>query len=114
MNRTYIDYIADIYDAIEKIEQFIAGMDYDAFVRDGKTTYAVIRALEIIGEATKKLPDEFKTKHKQIPWTEMTGMRNKLIHEYFGVDVRVLWKTNTEDIPSIAPTMKEIAKQIKP
>ena len=114
MNRTYIDYIADINDAIEKIELFIAGMNYDEFVRDGKTSYAVIRALEIIGEATKKLPNDFKTKHNQLPWAEMTGMRNKLIHEYFGVDVRVLWKTITEDIPSIAPTIKEIVKQFKP
>ena len=111
MNRTYQDYLNDINDSIEKINQFVGDMDYDTFVRDGKTTYAVIRALEIIGEATKKLPDDFKAKHNKLPWTEMSGMRNKLIHEYFGVDVRVVWKTITEDIPAIAPIIKEISKQ---
>jgi uncharacterized protein with HEPN domain len=108
MTRDFRDYVSDIDKAIVNIETFIAGMTYEEFVRDEKTIWAVIRGFEVIGEAVKSLPEEMKTKHQNIPWKEMAAMRNKLIHEYFGVDVRVLWKTAKEDIPSVKPSIEEI------
>jgi uncharacterized protein with HEPN domain len=77
---------------------FVENMDYDIFVKDTKTTYAVIRALEIIGEATKKLPSSIKVDYSQIPWKKMAGMRDKVIHEYFGVDLKRVWNTINDDL----------------
>ncbi len=74
-------------------------MSYDDFSRDKKTIYAVVRGLEIIGEAVKKVPKELRESYPDIPWKRIAGMRDKLIHEYFGVDIEVVWKTVREDIP---------------
>src|SRR5260221_14406980 len=98
MTRDYSDYFSDMYDAVCSAENFIAGISYDDFVRDSKTIYAVIRALEIIGEASSKIPEDIRKKYPALPWNEMKGMRNKLIHEYFGVNVKVIWKTVKEDL----------------
>lgn len=81
MIREYKDYIVDIIDAIDKAEFFIKGLTAERFEKDEKTLYAVIRAFEIIGEAVKKVPSSVRNKHKSIPWKEMAGMRDKLIHE---------------------------------
>jgi len=110
MTRDSRDYISDILKSIENIEAFTKGMTYDEFVRDEKTVWAVIRGIEIIGEAVSQLPDEVKEKHMQIPWREIKAMRNKLIHEYFGVNVRVLWVTIQEDIPSVKPHFVDVLK----
>ena len=110
MNRDFRDYLSDILKSIENIEAFTNGMSYDEFVRDEKTVWAVIRGIEIIGEAVSKLPDEMKEKHEHIPWREIRAMRNKLIHEYFGVNVRVLCVTIQEDIPSVKPHFIELEK----
>lgn len=97
----FMDYIEDILDAVEKIEQFTGGMSYGEFSRDAKTVFAVIRAFEIIGEATKNVPPAFRQRHPEIPWKKMAGMRDKMIHEYFGVDHEVVWKTIQRDVPAL-------------
>ena len=84
--REYVDYLEDIQNAIEKAEQFTEGMDFERFSSDYKTIYAVIRALEIIGEASKKIPETVKGQNPGLPWREMAGIRDILIHEYFGVN----------------------------
>jgi uncharacterized protein with HEPN domain len=94
-------YLKDILAAIESIEQFVAGMSFEAFQADDKTLSAVVRKLEIIGEATKRVPDEVRLSHPGVPWREMAGMRDKLIHFYFGVDHQLVWKTVKERLPSI-------------
>ncbi|WP_297477548.1 DUF86 domain-containing protein [Thermococcus sp.] len=99
MKRTHEDYLKDILDAIASIEEFTYGMDFEDFSKDRKTQFAVIRALEIIGEAAKAIPEDFKKEHPEVPWREMAGMREELIHAYFGVDLRVVWKTLKEDVP---------------
>ena len=99
--REFLDYLADIQEASQNISQFIEGMDWDEFAQDQKTIYAVVRAFEIIGEAAKKVPLSVRKRHQNVPWKQMAGMRDKLIHEYFGVDHEVLWKTAQEVIPPV-------------
>lgn len=113
MIRQYRDYLVDIIDAIEKVESFIKGMAFAAFEKDTKTTFAVIRAFEIMGEAVTKIPSSVRNKHKNIPWKEMSGMRNKLIHEYFGIKPRVVWKTIKHDLPKIKPHLQAILNDLK-
>jgi uncharacterized protein with HEPN domain len=91
--------IEDILDSINLIEQYTKGMDKPAWKKDRKTIDAVIRNIEIIGEAASHIPDQVQQQHPDTPWFLMKGMRNILIHEYFGVDIDVLWKTVHEDLP---------------
>jgi uncharacterized protein with HEPN domain len=105
-------YAKDILDSIEMIEEFIKGMDFDEFQSDDKTSSAVIRKLEIIGEAVKQLPDEIRSGYEKIPWKEIAGMRDKLIHWYFGVDYEIVWNVIKEEIPQLKPILKEIADKI--
>ncbi|NJE31058.1 DUF86 domain-containing protein [Thermococcus sp. 18S1] len=108
MKRAHEDYINDIIEAIALIEEFTANMEFEEFERDKKTQFAVIRALEIIGEAAKAIPEEFKEKHPEVPWKEMARMRDKLIHAYFGVDLRVVWRTLNEDIPQLKKKLETL------
>ena len=109
--REFIDTLRDILDAMEKIERFTEGMNFDQFAGDDKTVFAVIRALEIIGEATKKTPRSVKARHPSVPWREMAGIRDKLIHEYFGVNLAVVWNTVRQDIPSVKPLVAGVVEE---
>lgn len=111
--REFVDYLQDIFDATVSIDEFTHGMDYSAFEQDEKTVFAVIRAFEIIGEAAKQISESLKNKYPKVAWREMTGIRNKLIHEYFGVNYDVLWKTIKEDIPTLRPEIEIILKDVK-
>ena len=113
MRREYQDYLSDLIEAIDKIEQFIDLMTFEKFEKDEKTIFAVIRALEIMGEAAKKIPHGIRAKYKHIPWKQIAGMRDKLIHEYFGVNTKVIWKTVKEDIPMVKPLIKQMFKDIQ-
>ncbi len=110
-SREFLDYVADIQEAAENISQFIAGMTWTQFAQDQKTIYAVVRAFEIIGEAAKKVPPSVRKRHAKVPWKQMAGMRDKLIHEYFGVNYQVLWKTAQEDIPPVRPLIAKVLKE---
>ncbi len=105
------DYLEDIIDSVIDIDQFIRGMDFETFAEDKKTINAVIRSLEVIGEATKNIPESIKKKYPSIPWKTMAGMRDKMIHEYFGVDIEILWATATEDIPALKPLIQKVLKE---
>jgi uncharacterized protein with HEPN domain len=113
MRREIKDYINDIVDSMNKAINFIKGMTYEQFIQDDKTIFAVVRALEIIGEAVKKIPDEIRAKYPEIPWKGMAGMRNKITHEYFGVNLRHVWETVKERIPEIKPMFEKILKDLE-
>jgi len=106
--REYLDYLNDIKDAMEKIEMFTVGQDFEGFVKDDKTIFAVIRALEIMGEAARKIPKSMRIHYPNIPWQDMAGMRDKLIHDYFGVDLQVVWKTLQVDLPPLKRIIEEV------
>jgi len=110
MRRGYRLFIKDILDAIEKIEEFVAGMDFEEFRDDDKTVSAVVRKLEIIGEATKNIPDEVRQRYPKLPWREMAKIRDKLIHGYFVVDHQIVWKVIEEELPLLKPQIEKILK----
>jgi uncharacterized protein with HEPN domain len=106
-------YLRDILDAMLAIEVFVEGMDFDAFKEDDKTSSAVIRKFEIIGEAVKRISEDIKSKYPQVPWKEMSGMRDRLIHFYFGVKHELVWHTIKDVIPVVKPVMQDIFKNSK-
>ncbi|MGB2896122.1 MAG: DUF86 domain-containing protein [Anaerolineales bacterium] len=106
VEREYRDFIVDMIEAADMVASFIQGMNKEQFLADKKTQFAVVRALEIIGEAAKKVPDSIRSRYPDLPWREISGMRDKLIHDYFGVNNEVVWKTAIEDVPEIAANLK--------
>jgi len=106
--REITDYLDDIRNAISEVEDFTCGMDFDAFVTDKKTVNAVIRSLEVIGEATKHIPSSIRKKHPEIPWTRMAGMRDVLIHDYMGVDLKTIWNVIRERLPELKVHLEKV------
>lgn len=107
-DRHYSDYVEDMIEAANKAADFVQGMSEAQFLADEKTQFAVVRALEIIGEAAKKVPSEVKAKHPDLPWKEISGMRDKLVHDYFGVNASVVWRTTSQDVPTIVASLRRM------
>lgn len=106
-------YLRDIFAAMVAIQEFIGEIDFEAFSADDKTASAVIRKLEIIGEATKNVPVEIRHNYPQVPWRQMAGMRDRLIHAYFGVDYSLVWETVKSQIPLLQPVIAQILKELE-
>jgi uncharacterized protein with HEPN domain len=105
--RTDQEFLSDIREAIQRIHAYVADLDYEAFTTDTKTQDAVIRNLEILGEATKNLTEEFRAAHGQIPWRNMAAVRDRLIHHYFGVNIDVVWqivRTELSKVSALLPS----------
>jgi uncharacterized protein with HEPN domain len=111
LKRTENLYLNDILEAMKKIEKYMGSITFDEFSRDIMLVDAVIRNFEIIGEAAKQISSETKKENVQIQWREMAGMRDKLAHEYFGVDTEILWKTAKQRLPVLKPQIQELLKQ---
>src|SRR3989338_1408910 len=103
-DKLYIDHILE---SIAKIESFAAGLNLETFRKNILVQSAVMRELEIIGEAAKKLSEEFKKQHSGIVWREVAGMRDKLAHDYFEIDVEIVWKTVTDELPRLRAALKK-------
>lgn len=103
-------YSADILDSGSAILEFVKGLSFEEFNRDRKTYSAVIREFEIIGEAAGKLPDNLKQKHPDIEWQDIKDFRNLLIHEYFGIDLEIVWKIVRDDLPGLMAAVREIVR----
>ena len=98
----------DICEAIDRIEQYISGMSFDVFSKDRKSVDAVVRNLEIIGEASNRLPADFKNSHSQIQWHKVVGLRHRIVHEYFGIDLQIVWQILQKDLPSLREAISQI------
>ncbi len=112
MKREHYDFIKDIHDSILDIADFTANLTYEEFIGDKKTVNAVIRSLEIIGEASKKIPPTIREKNTDIPWRLMAKMRDKLIHHYHGVDLDIIWVVVTEDLHPLEEAIKKLLAEL--
>lgn len=103
--------VTDILSCIEKIQSYTAGMSYEQFRQDERTIDAVVRNFEIIGEAAGYIPETIQEKYPELVWLEMRGMRNIMIHEYFGVSLPIIWRTITHDLGPLADGMKRLLNE---
>jgi len=110
--RGNIEYISDILEAAKRIQDYISGMDYQTFLADLKTRDAVIRNLEVIGEASKNINDDFRNQNPEVQWKEMAGMRDKLIHHYFGINFEVVWTIIKTELPVVDKKLNRILARI--
>ena len=98
----------DIRTAVAKIQRYTAGLEQSAFLADEKTIDAVVRNLEIIGEATKQLPNDWKDRHPAIPWSQIAGMRNRIVHDYTAVDLEIVWNILQNSLPELQNQLAQI------
>ena len=109
--RTEREFLIDIKEAVKRILTYSANLNFESFLRDLKTQDAIVRNIEIIGEAVKNLSDDFLNQYPNIPWKNIAGMRDKLIHHYFGVNVDIVWDVVKIELPKLEKQIEEILEQ---
>lgn len=111
--RDYSLYLKDILSNIEATERFVNGISFEEFINDEKTNYAVVRCLEIIGEASKHIPAGLRNKYPDVPWKTIVGTRNVIIHEYVSIDLKEVWKTTVTNLPPLKKQILKILTDLK-
>ncbi len=106
------DYLNDILESITDVQEFTRGMTFESFSKDRKTVKAVVRSIEVVGEAANKIPDHILENYPDTPWPEIIGMRNRLIHEYFGIDIEIVWQTIEEDLVPLEKTVRKMISDL--
>jgi uncharacterized protein with HEPN domain len=106
--RTDQEFLSDIRESLQPITAYVGGMTYETFTADSKTQDAVIRNLEILGEATKNLSDEFRARYPTIPWRSMAAARDRLIHHYFGTNLDIVWHIATVELPQVVNELEKV------
>jgi uncharacterized protein with HEPN domain len=112
MSRRQEQYLRDILDAMEAAESFVEDVTFDELESDQRTQFALQRAFEIIGEATKQLDDELRSEYSGVPWRDMAGMRDKLIHGYFAVELEIVWETVHKDFSRVKPKIQRVLTEL--
>lgn len=112
MKRNYRLFVEDILESMNRIEEYIKNISIEEFKNSNMVFDAVIRNLEIIGEAAKNIPDEIRDQYEFVPWLKMAGLRNILIHEYFGIDKQIVWKIISVDLPNTKPSIEKVLNEI--
>ncbi len=108
MKRSYVDFLQDILDNAQKAERFVEGVDFDSFADNEEKIYAVVHALQTVGEAARNLPKSVRRRYPATPWDDIIGMRDIVIHEYFSVDLEVIWKTIKKDLVPLKDAVKKM------
>lgn len=112
MPRGWIFWVRDILTAVERIQRYTVEMDFDAFCADEKTIDAVLRNLQIMGEAARHIPSNVEAQWPQIAWKEMRGIRHVVTHEYFSVDLGIVWQTVIHDLPRLIPALTDLLESV--
>jgi uncharacterized protein with HEPN domain len=113
MSREFLDFVEDILDGMNKAEILLEGVSYSQFETDFRINFAVVRALEIIGEAAKRIPEQVRQRYNDIPWKGMAGMRDRIIHGYDNVDLQIVWDVVKRDIPQLKPKIELLLQDYK-
>ena len=106
--REWLTRLQDILESIEAIHQYVNGMEYEDFVQDERTQHAVVWNIAVIGEAARLVPDDIEIRYSEIPWSSIRGMRNILVHEYFGIDAGIVWQTAVSNLPALDTQLRKI------
>jgi uncharacterized protein with HEPN domain len=113
MSREFLDFVEDILDGMNKAGILLEGVSYSQFETDFRINFAVVRALEIIGEAAKRIPEQVRQRYPDIPWKGMAGMRDRIIHGYDNVDLQIVWDVVKRDIPQLKPKIELLLQDYK-
>jgi uncharacterized protein with HEPN domain len=107
------DYVSDILEAMQRIIAYMDGLSYEQFMEDRRTQDAVVRNIEVIGEAVKRLSAPLKKQHPAMPWKDMASMRDKVIHHYFGINYDVVWTVASKEIPKLLPRIGSLLEKLR-
>jgi uncharacterized protein with HEPN domain len=102
--------IEDMLAAIDKVERFTSGMNRESFQEDERTVDAVVRNLEILGEAARQMPEDFAGRHPTVPWRQIAGLRNRIVHDYIGLDLALIWQVILHDLPPLQAYLEGISR----
>ena len=110
--RDHGSYIEDIIEHMNYAEEFINNLTFEEFANDKKTVLSVTKCIEVVGEATKHIPDSIREKYPDIPWNDLAGIRDRLVHGYFKVNLEIVWTTVTQEFPELLPKMEKVLNDI--